>query len=96
MPAKIADVLTKDEGAASDLWRSTVRASATTLASEDLVPMRREGAKERRQDAALKRPSKNRKSKACKTNASESIKAMCGAYANCFDFDEDECFLYVV
>ena len=59
----VADVLTKDEGSASDLWRSCVRSGLLTLASESETLMRRSEEKERRQDLALRRQNQEKAKK---------------------------------
>ena len=66
----VADVLTKDEGSSSDLWRSCLRSGLLTLASESEILMRRSEEKERRQDLALRRQNQE-KSKKAKTVTKE-------------------------
>ncbi len=58
---QLADILTKDEGGAADLWRSAVRCGEHTLANEDDVLMRRAEEKERRQDEQMKKRMTKRK-----------------------------------
>ena len=73
----VADVLTKDEGSASDLWRSCVRSGLLTLASESETLMRRSEEKERRQDLALRRQNQEKAKKGRNaTKATEGSEVM--------------------
>jgi hypothetical protein len=51
----MADILTKDEGACCDLYRSVLRSGEYSIAQEDQVLLRRAGEKERRQLRAQER-----------------------------------------
>ena len=51
----VADISTKDEGKACDLWRATMRSGKYTIADEDETLMRRAEERERKKDTALRR-----------------------------------------